>query len=472
MLAIRDLSKTYANGVQALKNVTLDIPNGMFGLLGPNGAGKSTLMRTIATLQDPDSGSIQLDELDVLGNKQIARQNLGYLPQEFGVYPKVTAEAMLDHFAVLKGVTARAERKALVEALLRQVNLWDVRKRKLGTYSGGMRQRFGIAQALIGKPKLIIVDEPTAGLDPEERKRFLNLLAEIGENVVVILSTHIVEDVTDLCPRMAIISQGQVLLSGEPREAIRASRVAYGGATVPGGALEDYRQRMTVLSTRLAGGKTILHVFADTRPEDGFDSVAPDLEDVYFGQLRQPSRRRTRSLKPRIAMFSEILAFRAASATEEPVVLDDRVRVRRTGFRRGWLGQHPDRRRHRQRASQRAARRHQFARLLHRARHVPDRGVRGRRRLARFRSRHGGTVLRHADVALARIWAGASRPATWPRSACSSSLRSASCSACSCPGWIPNVSDRRASPVMPTVSPSSYCRTCSSSPRSCSCSPR
>lgn len=287
MLAIRDLSKTYANGVQALKNVTLDIPNGMFGLLGPNGAGKSTLMRTIATLQDPDSGSIQLDELDVLGNKQIARQNLGYLPQEFGVYPKVTAEAMLDHFAVLKGVTARAERKALIEALLRQVNLWDVRKRKLGTFSGGMRQRFGIAQALIGKPKLIIVDEPTAGLDPEERQRFLNLLAEIGENVVVILSTHIVEDVTELCPRMAIISQGQVLLSGEPREAIRSLEGRVWRREVPGGALEDYRQRMTVLSTRLAGGKTILHVFADTRPEDGFDSVAPDLEDVYFGQLRQ-----------------------------------------------------------------------------------------------------------------------------------------------------------------------------------------
>src|SRR5471030_245410 len=220
MLQIRKLSKTYGNGVKALKDVSLDIPNGMFGLLGPNGAGKSTLMRTIATLQDPDSGSIMLGDLDVLADKPAARRTLGYLPQEFGVYPKVTAEAMLDHFAVLKGVVAKGERRALVEALLQQVNLWDVRKRKLGTFSGGMRQRFGIAQALIGNPSLMIVDEPTAGLDPEERNRFLNLLAEIGENVVIILSTHIVEDVADLCPRMAVLAAGRVLLSGEPAEAI------------------------------------------------------------------------------------------------------------------------------------------------------------------------------------------------------------------------------------------------------------
>src|SRR5271168_222356 len=222
MLQIRDLSKTYQNGVQALKNVSLDIPNGMFGLLGPNGAGKSTLMRTIATLQDPDSGSIRLNNLDVLGDKPTARRQLGYLPQEFGVYPKVTAEAMLEHFAVLKGVIARAERKGLVEALLRQVNLWEVRKRKLGTFSGGMRQRFGIAQALIGDPQLIIVDEPTAGLDPEERNRFLNLLAEIGEQVVVILSTHIVEDVADLCPAMAIIVDGRIVRQGAPGELMAA----------------------------------------------------------------------------------------------------------------------------------------------------------------------------------------------------------------------------------------------------------
>jgi ABC-2 type transport system ATP-binding protein len=287
MLQIRDLSKTYANGVQALKNVSLQIPTGMFGLLGPNGAGKSSLMRTIATLQDPDSGSIQLDGLDVLADKPAARRLLGYLPQEFGLYPRVSAETMLDHFAVLKGVVARGERKGLVEALLQQVNLWDVRKRKLGTFSGGMRQRFGIAQALIGSPKLIIVDEPTAGLDPEERNRFLNLLAEIGENVVVILSTHIVEDVTDLCPRMAIISEGRVLLSGQPTEAMSALEGRVWRRAVAHSAIDDYKARFTVLSTRLAGGKTIVHVLADSRPDEGFDAVAPDLEDVYFGQLRQ-----------------------------------------------------------------------------------------------------------------------------------------------------------------------------------------
>ncbi|HZP65316.1 MAG TPA: ABC transporter ATP-binding protein [Rudaea sp.] len=287
MLEISELSKTYANGVHALKNVSLQIPNGMFGLLGPNGAGKSTLMRTIATLQDPDHGSIRLNGLDVLADKPAARRVLGYLPQEFGVYPKVTAEAMLDHFAVLKGIVARGERKAVVESLLRQVNLWDVRKRKLGTYSGGMRQRFGIAQALIGNPKLVIVDEPTAGLDPEERNRFLNLLAEIGENVVVILSTHIVEDVTDLCPRMAIIAEGRVLLSGQPQDAMRALEGRVWRRTVPTAQIDDYKNRLTVLSTRLAAGRTILHVLADARPEEGFETVAPDLEDVYFGQLRR-----------------------------------------------------------------------------------------------------------------------------------------------------------------------------------------
>jgi ABC-2 type transport system ATP-binding protein len=286
MLEIRDLSKTYTNGVQALKSVTLQIPNGMFGLLGPNGAGKSTLMRTIATLQDPDQGSIHLNGLDVLANKPAVRAQLGYLPQEFGVYPKVTAEAMLDHFAILKGVVVRSERKAVVEALLQQVNLWEVRKRKLGTYSGGMRQRFGIAQALIGKPALMIVDEPTAGLDPEERNRFLNLLAEIGENVVVILSTHIVEDVTDLCPRMAIISEGRVLLSAQPVEAMRALEGRVWRRTVATAAIEGYKARFSVLSTRLVGGKTIVHVLSDDRPEEGFEPVAPDLEDVYFGQLR------------------------------------------------------------------------------------------------------------------------------------------------------------------------------------------
>jgi ABC-2 type transport system ATP-binding protein len=293
MLDIRDLSKTYANGVQALKNVSLQIPTGMFGLLGPNGAGKSSLMRTIATLQDPDSGTIQLDGLDVLANKPAARRLLGYLPQEFGLYPRVSAETMLDHFAVLKGVVGRGERKSLVEALLQQVNLWDVRKRKLGTYSGGMRQRFGIAQALIGAPKLIIVDEPTAGLDPEERNRFLNLLAEIGENVVVILSTHIVEDVTDLCPRMAIISQGRVLLSGRPAEALQALEGRVWRKAIAHSAIEAYKTRFIVLSTRLSGGNTIIHVLADGLPEEGFAGVAPDLEDVYFGQLRQQAATRS-----------------------------------------------------------------------------------------------------------------------------------------------------------------------------------
>ena len=287
MLDIRELSKTYANGVQALKGISLQVPNGMFGLLGPNGAGKSTLMRTIATLQDADTGSIHLNGLDVLANKPATRAQLGYLPQEFGVYPKVSAESMLEHFAVLKGVVARGERKSVTEALLRQVNLWDVRKRKLGTFSGGMRQRFGIAQALIGAPRLIIADEPTAGLDPEERNRFLNLLAEIGENVVVILSTHIVEDVTDLCQRMAIISAGQLLLSGEPAEAIRSLDGRVWRRTVPTAAIDDYKQRFTVLSTRLTGGKTMIHVLADACPEAGFDGVPPDLEDVYFGELRR-----------------------------------------------------------------------------------------------------------------------------------------------------------------------------------------
>jgi ABC-2 type transport system ATP-binding protein len=293
MLDIRDLSKTYANGVQALENVSLQIPTGMFGLLGPNGAGKSSLMRTVATLQDPDSGTIQLDGLDVLANKPAARRLLGYLPQEFGLYPRVSAETMLDHFAVLKGVVGRGERKSLVEALLQQVNLWDVRKRKLGTYSGGMRQRFGIAQALIGAPKLIIVDEPTAGLDPEERNRFLNLLAEIGENVVVILSTHIVEDVTDLCPRMAIISQGRVLLSGRPAEALQALEGRIWRKAIAHSAIEAYKTRFIVLSTRLSGGNTIIHVLADGLPEEGFAAVAPDLEDVYFGQLRQQAATRS-----------------------------------------------------------------------------------------------------------------------------------------------------------------------------------
>ena len=291
MLQIRGLSKTYANGVHALKNVDLDIPRGMFGLLGPNGAGKSSLMRTLATLQEADSGSATLTtadgaSIDVLRDKDALRRKLGYLPQDFGVYPKVSALDLLDHFAVLKGLTARKQGKEVVEALLQQVNLWDARKRKLGTYSGGMRQRFGIAQALLGNPQLVIVDEPTAGLDPEERNRFLNLLAEIGENVAVILSTHIVEDVTDLCPTMAIMNKGEVLLTGRPAEAINALQGQVWRKQVAKAALADYEARFTVLSTRLVGGHPVIHVFADNCPEAGFEPVAPGLEDVYFQRLR------------------------------------------------------------------------------------------------------------------------------------------------------------------------------------------
>jgi ABC-type multidrug transport system ATPase subunit len=295
MLAIRELSKTYANGVHALDNVSLDIPRGMFGLLGPNGAGKSSLMRTLATLQEADSGSAILDgadggSIDVLREKDVVRRQLGYLPQDFGVYPKVSAEDLLEHFAVLKGLTARKQRREVVDALLQQVNLWDARKRKLGGFSGGMRQRFGIAQALLGNPRLVIVDEPTAGLDPEERNRFLNLLAEIGEQVAVILSTHIVEDVTDLCPTMAIMNKGQVLLTGKPNDAIRALGSQVWRKQVAKSALADYEARHTVLSTRLVGGQPLIHVFSSERPEEGFEQVAPDLEDVYFQRLRMQAR--------------------------------------------------------------------------------------------------------------------------------------------------------------------------------------
>ncbi|MEM8933327.1 MAG: ABC transporter ATP-binding protein [Acidobacteriota bacterium] len=284
MLQIQNLSKTYGNGVQALRDVSLDIPRGMFGLLGPNGAGKSTLMRTIATLQEADTGSVTLDGLDVLREKEAVRGMLGYLPQEFGVYPKVSAEAMLDHFAVLKGLIDKSTRQQTVESLLRMTNLWDVRKRKLGTYSGGMRQRFGIAQALLGDPKLVIVDEPTAGLDPLERNRFLDLLAEIGENVVVILSTHIVEDVSDLCQKMAIISHGQVHAEGEPSELRTELRGRVWRKTIPKTELDEHRRRFSVISDRLAAGRRAIHILADEAPE-GFEAREPDLEDVYFSTL-------------------------------------------------------------------------------------------------------------------------------------------------------------------------------------------
>jgi ABC-type multidrug transport system ATPase subunit len=290
MLSIEQLNKTYANGVKAINNVSLDIPKGMFGLLGPNGAGKSSLMRTIATLQDPDSGTIRFDGLDILKEKEALRRQLGYLPQDFGVYPKVSAEKLLNHFAILKGLAGKGERREAVEALLHQTNLWDSRKRHLGTYSGGMRQRFGIAQALLGAPRLVIVDEPTAGLDPDERNRFLNLLAGIGEQVVVILSTHIVADVTDLCPRMAMIARGTVLVQGEPQAAIDGLKSRVWRRTVSPDAVADYQQRFTVLSTRLVAGRPQINVYAESQPDDGFVSVEPDLEDVYFLQVRNASR--------------------------------------------------------------------------------------------------------------------------------------------------------------------------------------
>ena len=286
-LTIRDLHKTYPGGVRALQGVDLDILPGMFGLLGPNGAGKSTLMRTIATLQEPDRGSIHLGDLDVLGQPDRVRQVLGYLPQDFGVYPHLDAVALLDHFAVLKGITARGERKSVVDALLRRVNLWDHRKKKLGGYSGGMRQRFGIAQALLGQPELIIVDEPTAGLDPEERTRFLNLLAEIGEQVVVLLSTHIVDDVSDLCANMAIIAGGKLLRSGRPRAAIDELSGKTWRKVIDKKDLAEHERDNTIISTRLVGGRTVIHVFAEDRPDDSFDEVSPDLEDVYFTTLKK-----------------------------------------------------------------------------------------------------------------------------------------------------------------------------------------
>ena len=282
-LKISGLSKTYPNGVQALKNVSLTIGNNMFGLLGPNGAGKSTLMRTIATLQDPDDGEIWLDDLNVLKHKNSVRQVLGYLPQEFGVYPKMNAVDMLHHLAVMKGITNAGERKEMVDALLNQTNLWDSRKKALSTYSGGMKQRFGIAQALLANPKLIIVDEPTAGLDPAERNRFLNLLSSIGRNVIVILSTHIVEDVRELCPRMAIISNGQLLVEGSPAEALEGLRGKIWSKVVSTDAeLSAIDANFNVVSTHLVGGLHEVRVFSGENPGEGFTQNDANLEDVYF----------------------------------------------------------------------------------------------------------------------------------------------------------------------------------------------
>ena len=290
MLELQNVTHVYSNGTRALDNVTLSIPKGMYGLLGPNGAGKSTLMRTVATLQTPTEGAITFDGLNIVDQPEELRKRLGYLPQDFGVYPRVSAYDLLDHMAVLKGIAAKGERKATVETLLDQVNLWDVRKKAVAGYSGGMRQRFGIAQALIGNPDLIIVDEPTAGLDPEERNRFLNLLAEIGENVVVILSTHIVEDVADLCPRMAVIVEGSIKLEGAPKELIDKSRGTIWAKTIKRDKLDSYRERYEVISTRLFAGNTVVHVLANSDPGDGFTSVDGGLEDVYFSTLSATRR--------------------------------------------------------------------------------------------------------------------------------------------------------------------------------------
>lgn len=283
-LVIENLSKTYANGVQALDNVSLTIPTGMFGLLGPNGAGKSTLMRILATLQEADSGRAMLGDLDVLEQKHEVRKVLGYLPQEFGVYPRVSAYQMLDHIALLKGVIDNGERKELVDALLQKVNLWEHRKRRIAGFSGGMKQRFGIAQSLIGEPKLIIVDEPTAGLDPGERNRFYNLLTEIGENVVVILSTHIVQDVQELCSNMAIINKGRLLFAGSPADALTQVKGRIWEKSIAKSELDGYSATHKVISNKLIAGRPVIHVYDEVRP-DGFERAEPSLEDVFFSRI-------------------------------------------------------------------------------------------------------------------------------------------------------------------------------------------
>ena len=290
MLTIENLTHVYGNGTRALDGVSLSIPKGMFGLLGPNGAGKSTLMRSIATLQTPTSGSIRFGDIDVIRTPDQLRRVLGYLPQDFGVYPRVSAYDMLDHMAVLKGISNGRDRKQTVEALLNQVNLWPVRGKALAGFSGGMRQRFGIAQALIGNPELIIVDEPTAGLDPEERNRFLNLLAEVGENVVIILSTHIVEDVTDLCPRMAVLAGGKIQLEGAPVELMHTLQGRVWTRTVDKADLAELSKAHNVISTRLFAGRTVIHVLSDTHPGDGFEPAPGGLEDVYLATVNASRR--------------------------------------------------------------------------------------------------------------------------------------------------------------------------------------
>jgi len=285
ILQIKNISKTYSNGVEALKNISLEIGNGMFGLLGPNGAGKSTLMRTIASLQNADEGSIKIGEIDIFNDKHSLRKILGYLPQEFGVYPKVTAIELLDHMAIMKGITSSVDRKSEVEALLKKTNLWESRKQRLGTYSGGMKQRFGIAQALLGDPKLIIVDEPTAGLDPMERNRFHNLLSEIGENIIVILSTHIVDDVSDLCNDMAIILNGKLRLKGKPLELIKKINGMVWQGLVEKSDAEDVKNDERIISSRLYMGKVKIRLLSNDKPMEGFEITQPEIEDLYFSAI-------------------------------------------------------------------------------------------------------------------------------------------------------------------------------------------
>lgn len=284
-LIISNVSKTYPNGLKALNNINLTIDKGMFGLLGPNGAGKSTLMRTIAALQDPDSGSIMLGNIDILKQKTELRKTLGYLPQDFGFYPKVSAVNLLNHFAVLKGITNKGERTAIVDALLQQTNLYDARKRNVSDYSGGMRQRFGIAQALLGNPQLIIVDEPTAGLDPMERNRFHNLLSEIGEQIIVILSTHIVDDVKNLCKKMVVMNKGSIMLEGTPAEAEASVQNKIWSKSVDKSEVNEYRTQMQVISSHMSEGKVIIHVYAESNPGSGFEQITAGLEDVYFSTI-------------------------------------------------------------------------------------------------------------------------------------------------------------------------------------------
>jgi len=284
-LTISQLSKTYPNGVKALDNINIEIDNGMFGLLGPNGAGKSSLMRTLATLQEADSGSAHLDGIDILNQPDELRKVLGYLPQEFGVYPRVTAEQLLDHMAILKGITKKSERKEMVKYLLDKVNLYDKRKKAIKGFSGGMKQRVGIAQALIGSPKLIIVDEPTAGLDPSERNRFYNLLADVGEKVVVILSTHIVDDVRELCTNMAIMNLGEIVFKGAPQNAIEDLSGKVYQKIVLREELDDYAKDYSIISNKMVGGKPLIHVFSESDPGNGFEQVQPNLEDVFFSKI-------------------------------------------------------------------------------------------------------------------------------------------------------------------------------------------